>query len=174
MPNPMQARMEDMSFAYIQAICANNGYDIARTSHDNDCIDCTIECCGYPKDNAGCIMYSPKVDVQLKASFANVVTAPNGDILYDLSARNYNYLVNPNRFTPYILVLLVMHKEKRLWLEHNLDWLKITKCAYWVCLKGQKPTENKSSQRIVIPSTNILSPSSLQDIMVKISKQELL
>lgn len=174
MPNPLQTRMEDMSFAYLQAICAKNGYDIATTPHDNDCVDCTIICNGYPIENADKkhTMCSPKVDVQLKASFSGIVLLENGDIQYDIPSRNYNYLVNSQRFIPYILVLLVMHRDEELWIEQTVDWLKITKCAYWISLKGQEPTENKSSKRIVIPCANVLTADALKEMMVKISKQQ--
>lgn len=174
MPNPLQTKMEDMSFAYLHALCAKNGYDIATTLHDNDCVDCTISCNGYPVEDVDRehTMYSPKVDVQLKSSYSGVVVLENGDVQYDIPARNYNYLVNPRRLTPYILILLVMHKNEELWIEQTEDWLKITRCAYWISLKGQETTENKTSKRIVIPSANVLTVDALKEIMVKISKQQ--
>ena len=172
MPNPLQHRMEDMSIAYLQAICAKNGYDIWNARHDNDCVDCQISCNGFPINDGECVMYSPLVAVQLKASFAGVHILENGDVQYDIPARNYNYLVDTHRFTPYILVLLVMHRDEELWLEQNIDGLKITKCAYWISLKGQEPTENKNSIRIVIPGANVLTPNALKKIMVTISKQQ--
>lgn len=164
--------MEDMSVAYLQAICAKNGYEISVTRHDNDCVDCTVNCGGYPIDDAECLLRSPKLEVQLKSSYSGVRILGNGDIQYDVSARNYNYLVDAHRYTPYILILLVMHKEEELWLEHKIDGLKITKCAYWVSLKGLEPTKNKTSIRVVIPGHNMLTPDSLKEIMVKISKQQ--
>ena len=73
MPNPLQHRMEDMSIAYLQAICAKNGYDIWNARHDNDCVDCQISCNGFPINDGECVMYSPLVAVQLKASFAGYI-----------------------------------------------------------------------------------------------------
>ena len=172
MPNPLQHRMEDMSIAYLQAICAKNGYEISDTKHDNDCVDCTINCGGYPIEDAECKWRSPKLEVQLKSSFSSATILDNGDVQYDMSVRNYNYLVDSHRFTPYILILLVMHREENLWLEQNVEGLKITRCAYWVSLKGQEPTENRSSIRIIIPGANVLTPEALKEIMVKISKQQ--
>ena len=172
MPIPLQARMEDMSMAYLQAICAKNGYEISNTKHDYDGIDCTIECGGYPIEDGECKWCSPKIEVQLKSSYSSVDTLENGDVQYDIPARNYNLLVNTNRMLPYILILLVMHREENLWLNHSVDGLMITKCAYWICLKGQEPTENQKTKRIVIPSANVLTPSSLQELMVKVSKDQ--
>lgn len=174
MPNPLQHRMEDMSIAYLQAICAKNGYDIWYARHDNDCVDCRITCKGYPMANVDIAhtMSSPTVDVQLKSSFSGVTMLENGDVQYDIPVRNYNYLVDAHRLTPYILILLVMNRQENLWLEQNTDGLIITKCAYWVSLKGQEPTDNRASIRIVIPGGNVLTPEALNEIMVKISKQQ--
>lgn len=65
-----------------------------------------------------------------------------------------------------------MHRDESLWLEHTTDWLKITKCAYWISLKGLEDTENEYTININIPSDYILTKESLKDIMLKISKQE--
>lgn len=65
-----------------------------------------------------------------------------------------------------------MNRQENLWLEQNTDGLIITKCAYWVSLKGQEPTDNRASIRIVIPGDNVLTPEALNEIMVKISKQQ--
>lgn len=172
MPNPLQHRMEDMSIAYLQAICAKNGYDIWNARHDNDCVDCQISCNGFPINDGECVMYSPLVAVQMKASFAGVHILENGDVQYDIPARNYNYLVRTDRTIPYILILLVMYQDENLWIEHNANYLKLTKCAYWACLEGDEPTENRTSKRIVILGRNVLSPDALKEIMVKISKQQ--
>lgn len=174
MPNPLQAKMEDMSRAYLQAICAKNGYDISTSQHDNDCVDCTIQCCGFPVDDTECRWHSPKIDVQLKASYAGAQILENGDVQYDIPSRNYNYLVDTRRYIPYILILLVMNREENLWLNHSMEGLTITKCAYWTCLKGQEPTENHNTKRIVIPGTNVLTPNSLQELMIKVSKDQAL
>lgn len=88
MPNPLQTKMEDMSIAYLQAICAKNGYELSDTKHDNDCVDYTINCGGYPIDDAECVWRSPKLEVQLKSSFSSVTILENGDVQYDNTALN--------------------------------------------------------------------------------------
>lgn len=174
MPIPLQTRMEDMSMAYLQAMCAKNGYEIGNTKHDFDGVDCTIECGGFPIDDGECQWYSPRIDVQLKSSFASVSMLDTGDVQYDIPARNYNLLVDSRRNIPYILILLVMNREENKWLNHSMEGLTITKCAYWTCLKGQEPTKNHNTTRIVIPSTNVLTPNSLQGLMIKVSKYQAL
>lgn len=75
---------------------------------------------------------------------------------------------------PLILVVFQMHNDENLWIEQTSDWLKITKCAYWISLKGQPDTNNTSTINIEIPAENILTKESLKGIMLRISKQEAL
>lgn len=46
MPNTLQESMEDVSFAYMQALCAYNGYTLSKVERDNDGVDATIRCKG--------------------------------------------------------------------------------------------------------------------------------
>ena len=70
MPNTPQESMEDVSIAYMQGLCAYNGYTLSIERRDNDGVDITIKCKGYPSTTSGCLKYSPTLDIQLKSSFA--------------------------------------------------------------------------------------------------------
>lgn len=96
----------------------------------------------------------------------------DGDIVYDLQARNYNILADTHRQLDIILVLLHLPPQKGNWITHNVNNLILRKCAYWISLKGQAQTTNANSKRIIIPHDNIFSPNALHEIMVKISKEE--
>lgn len=170
MPNTQQLKMEDMSETYLRALCAANGFSIDRGIHDNDGYDVEISCKGYVDSDSK--LYSPKLDVQLKSSYSNITQHDDGSITYSLDVKNYKTLIQTTRMIPLILVVLHMHRDESLWLEHTKDWLKITKCAYWISLKGREEIENKSTININIPSENILTKETLMDIMIKISKQE--
>lgn len=65
-----------------------------------------------------------------------------------------------------------MPSDEKDWIEQNIDWLKIKKCAYWISLKGRNDTDNKETVSIDLPAGNMLTKESLKDIMVKISKQQ--
>lgn len=170
MPNQQTLRMEDMSEAFLRALCAYNGYSIVKVEHDNDGLDIGVRCAG-PAD-ASSVLVSTEVEIQLKSSFAKITPQPDGSINYTLEAKNYNWLVQTNRMIPLILVVFHMHKDENLWLDQTTDWLKITKCAYWLSLKGLAPTTNKYSVTVNLPAANLLTKDSLRDIMVKISKQQ--
>ena len=170
MPNTLQESMEDVSFAYMQGICAYNGYTISKVERDNDGIDATIKCKGYPAE--GCLRYSPTLDIQLKASYVKLKRKKNGDLTFILETKNYNNLIIGIRMTPIILVVLHMDKDRNKWVKHSNAALKITKCAYWVNLKSNQPTNNGASITVVIPKENILSCTSLKKLMIKVAKEE--
>lgn len=167
MPNPQQLKMEDMSEAYLRALCAVNGFNVSKVNHDNDGYDVEIACKG--KLDPSCKLTSPKLDIQLKASYSNIIQNPDRSITFDLEVKNYKWLIDTSRITPLILVVFHMHKDESTWLYHTMDWLKITKCAYWISLRGKAPTKNKSKIRIKIPSKNVLNAQSLRGIMFNIS-----
>lgn len=160
--------MEDMSEAYLRALCAANGYSIAKVEHDNDGLDIAVRC----KENAAddSILVSTEVEIQLKSSYARIRTLKDGTISYDLDVKNYKWLIQKNRMLPLILVVFHMPNDENLWLEQTIDWLKIKKCAYWISLKGKPDTNNEGTITVHIPSGNLLTKDSLKEIMVKLSK----
>ncbi len=170
MPNEQSTRMEDMSEAYVRALCAANGYSVSHSNHDNDGYDITVRCRGQVVPDSK--IYSPSVDIQLKSSYAQIRENADGSITYALEVKNYKWLIDTSRFTPIILVVLHMYNDENRWIEHTKDWLKITKCAYWISLRGKPSTDNANTISINIPSTNILTKESLKEIMAKISKGE--
>lgn len=169
MPNSKSIMMEDMSVAFIRALCAVNGYSISVSNHDNDGWDICVDCKGKPA--ADSIWKSPSVQVQLKSSYSKIRVNGDGSITYSLEVKNYNTLIEEDRMIPQILVVFCMPKEEEQWIEQTSDWLKIKKCAYWISLKGMPKTDNTESISITIPSDQLLTKDSFQDIMVKISRQ---
>ena len=93
MPNTPQESMEDVSIAYMQGLCAYNGYTLSIERRDNDGVDITIKCKGYPSTTSGCLKYSPTLDIQLKSSFARFKQKRNGDITFILDFQRFNITV---------------------------------------------------------------------------------
>lgn len=172
MPNTKQIRMEDMSVAYLTALCAANGYNIYTSNHDNEGVDRTISCKDFPAE--GCLIKSARIDIQLKSSSSPDIIWRNddGSLSYRLEVKNYESLRDVNRAIPLILVVLYMHNDENLWIEHNIDFLKITRCAYWISLRGWKPTKLRERISITIPAENLLTKESLKEIMIKVAKGE--
>lgn len=169
---PDAAIQEELSKAYIQAVASYAGYSFQHIDRDNDGVDTIIKSNSKPSPES--ILMSVSLEIQLKACCSNnsLSINENGDLVYDLKARNYNILVNTHRQLDIILVLLWLPEEKDQWLIHSVDNLLIKKCAYWVSLKGEEETNNTGTKRIVIPRLNVFSPTTLHEIMIKISKEE--
>lgn len=170
MPNQKPLKMEDMSEAFVRALCAVHGYSIVKCEHDNDGVDIGIRCKGKPCAESEIL--SPEIEVQLKSSYSRITQLHDGSINYSLEVKNYKSLIENNRMIPLILVVFHMPTDEEEWIEQTTDWLKIKKCAYWISLKGRKNTANQKSITINIPADHRLTKDSLESIMIKISKQE--
>lgn len=170
MPNTQQLRMEDMSEAYLRALCAANGYTIEKREHDNDGVDIGLVCRGKVADDS--ILESTELRIQLKSSYAKITVQEDGSITYKLEVKNYKSLISTQRMIPLILVVFHMPSEETQWIEQTADWLKIKKCAYWISLKGRPDTNNTDIITVKIPAENILTKDTLNAIMHKISRTE--
>lgn len=170
MPNTQQLRMEDMSEAYLRALCAANGYTIDKREHDSDGVDIGLVCSDKVADDS--ILESTELKIQLKSSYANITEHEDGSITYKLEVKNYKSLISTKRMIPLILVVFHMPREEAQWIEQTTDWLKIKKCAYWISLKGKPDTDNTDKISIRIPAENLLTKDSLKEIMCKASKME--
>ena len=98
MPNAESIRMEDVSEAYVRALCAVNGYSLTKSNHDNDGYDIEVECKGQVASDS--LRYSPMVQMQLKASYAKIKEHPDGSITYPLEVKNYQYMILINWHVP--------------------------------------------------------------------------
>lgn len=166
------AIQEELSKAYLQTVACYAGFTVQHIDRDNDGVDALIKSNSKPAPDS--LLVSSTLEVQIKAccSKEHIFVNKNGDIVYDLQARNYNILVDTHRQLDIILVLLHLPPLKKDWITHNVHNLILRKCAYWISLKGQTQTTNETSKRIIIPHNNIFSPKALHSIMVKISKEE--
>lgn len=103
------------------------------------------------------------IDIQAKST-TSVAFEPD-QVVYDLDARNYNDLCDPDVGTPRILVLLVLHEDKNKWLALTERRVVMKRCAYWYSLKGKPPTKNNRRVRIRIPRQNVFDARALHDLM---------
>lgn len=107
-----------------------------------------------------------KIDFQLKAS---INTEKTGNFIhYPLEAKNYNDLVDTNVGTPRILIVYSMPEDASKWLTSSNEELVLRHCAWWCSLRGQEPTDNKSSKTVYMPLEQMLSVSELQSMMERV------
>jgi hypothetical protein len=65
---------------------------------------------------------------------------------------------------------LVLPEHEIDWLVHHPEKLIFQKCAYYLNLKGQPEKIGIDKPTIYIPTSNMLTPVSLRDLMIKASK----
>jgi hypothetical protein len=89
----------------------------------------------------------------------------DGQIVYDLKAKNYDDIVtrHPSEVTM-ILILLCMPKDRTVWHLATSDVTVLRNCCYWAILAGVQ-CGYASTKRIHIPAANVLTPDSLLDLM---------
>jgi hypothetical protein len=164
---PNQQR-EELSKAYVAAVAARCGFKLGTWSQDDDCLDVTIGAAGIL---GGGTLAGPKLDIQLKASSDPRHVLPE-HISWSLRREHYD-LLRGRACSPRILVVLVLPEEEGEWMHHTADSLILRRCAYWESLRGRGPIDGpQESTTVHVPKTNVFSPSTLQRLMEKVSREE--
>ena len=158
----------ELSLAYLHAVAAIEGFAVDVPHVDSDSVDAIIAAKG--KIDPTSLRHSPRIEVQLKASF-NTVVNPNGTISFPLTIKNYDDL-RVDTLLPRLLVLLALPQLQTDWLSHHPDKLILQKCSYFVSLKGLAASTNAGHQTVYIPVANELTPVNLKNLMIKASKLE--
>lgn len=158
--DPSQQK-EQFSKTYVRAVATVAGFVISEPEVDDDSVDIGIAASGARKTRR-----KPKVDLQLKCTDMNVVSATS--INYPLKLKNYEDLRPVELLVPRILVVVVVPDQLADWMAHSEFELALRKCGYWVSLRGLPATTNTTSVTIEIPRSNLFDPTQLSGIMARI------
>jgi hypothetical protein len=160
---------EEFSYAYIHAVAAGAGYSFQSATRQLDLagIDATIHAVGKNGTFKArpCPLY-----LQVKSSYRNLLQSDH--VCYDLAVTDYNALIDDEFQTnPFILIVVLVPKERNEWLAHSEKELCLKHCAYWLSLRGNEPkTGSAKTVRVKIPRSQQLTVNSLQGIMLRISQ----
>jgi hypothetical protein len=99
----------------------------------------------------------------------------NDAVVYDLEAKTYNDLMRRSLAAPtMLLILLCLPKDQSEWHVASHSGTMLRNCCYWHVLCGD-PTANTEKKRIFIPTTNLLTADSLNDLLsVEAARREAL
>lgn len=158
----------ELSLAYLHAVAAKVGFAVNIPHPDMDSVDAEVSAAG--KIDATSIQHSPRIEIQLKATI-NFTINSNNEIPFSLDLKNYNDL-RVNTMIPRLLVVFCMPRDNNEWLKHSEEELTLKKCAYYLNLKGMPESNNSGSQTVYVPIANVLSPETLHQLMIKVSKME--
>jgi Domain of unknown function (DUF4365) len=162
----LNAQKEEFSYAYIHAIASAAGctFGLASRQIDREGIDAFLSA-----DRPGGIIEYPRLGLQVKCTAAHLV---NGDRLhYPLHLKNYNELRKTSLLIPRLLVVVVVPENPEQWLTQSPTELCLHHCAYWISLRGEPETENKTTVTVYIPLDNIFSTNTLTQLMSQIATQ---
>jgi Domain of unknown function (DUF4365) len=103
------------------------------------------------------------LDFQAKATINWTLTDQH--IVYDLEAKTYNDIVSrtPSE-TTLLLILLCLPKVQTDWHGTSCEETILRHCCYWHILTGE-PTSNTTTKTIYIPAANLLTPTSLNNLL---------
>lgn len=156
----INAMKERFSFAYIEAVASQAGYQIVEPRVDRDSVD------GFLKGDSG---RRPRIEFQAKATSQDVLR--DDHISFPLPVNNYDDLRADTRM-PRILIVLRMPEETSEWLNQTGDELCLRHCAYWLSLGGQPDVRNTTRVTVHIPLTNMFSSEQLTDLMNRAERGE--
>lgn len=163
----------ELSYAYLHAVASKAGVccEIAGRHEDNAGVDARLVGWG-PFPNGG---WRQEIDlkIQLKATIKQ--PAAVGDSLsYSLSGiSRYDDLRTEAVATPRIMVVLFLPDKPENWMTHTEDALSLHRCAYWVSLRGAKPSVNKTAQTIYLPKAQRFDADGLISLMSALSRNEI-
>jgi hypothetical protein len=161
---PTQTIEELISTSYVSAIIARSGFSPNAVAKDYG-VDLEVRRIGVHGNKR--IDLGVMLELQLKASINWEID--DSHIVFDLEADAYNRLVfrRDNSSTPCALIVCCLPKDEGSWLTVCEDELVIKKCCYYYFVEGIE-TNNKSSKRIRIPRTQLLTPQAIQNFKHKL------
>ena len=144
---------EQLSWAYLRAVIySSGGYRISTPDIDDHRIDGSIKSLGRGVN---------QVDFQIKSTRRYEIR--DNSIYYDLPVGNYNALIREDDM-PRVLILYIMPDDANEWIAQSKDELCMRHCAYWAFLMGEPRSANESTQRVAVPTANILDADGLQNM----------
>jgi hypothetical protein len=162
-------RQEALSRVYVQAIAGRCGLASSLRGADYG-IDVTVL---HIRNRGGRYVETGfKLDIQVKSTTIANLTATH--VQYDLDVKTYNDLRDPEVGCPRILVLLVLPGDETRWTEQTEDHLLLRCGAYWQSLRGERPTANQRTIRVIIPRTNLFSIEVLGELVGRVRRRELI
>ena len=141
---------EWFSRAFVMAVAASAGYSVQTQQDDVDGVDVVLRHDGIT------------VDVQLKATA--VPSYGRNGLLFDLDVKTYNKL-RTNRTSLGYLVVTVLPGDGAAWIDHDKNYMRMHRLAYWLRITGMPPTPNQTKIRLAIPLANRVTEDALAAIM---------
>lgn len=147
---------------FVFALASSAGLLVSRPALDVDGVDWMI---GHPGPLGK--IRSPKIEVQVKT--ATSLKMSDGHWYYRLSAAHFNALAGPGFAVPRFLVLLAVPQASDVYAVCDTESMRLSHAAYWASFADRdlQPTDVGDAQtvRVSVPRRNLLTPSSLRNLL---------
>jgi hypothetical protein len=157
---PLTEMKQQFSLAFVNLVVAAAGCWIKCHSTDCDGVDITIASSAEYKT-----YYGPEFELQVKCT-------SRGDLLrsdylaWTMEAGPYRKLINPKRYLPAYLGVLVVPEDVDTWLKQDEDRLITRSRMYWRRATGLEDlSPGQGSKTVRIPRSNLFDVARLRDIM---------
>jgi hypothetical protein len=167
-------REAELSYAYLHAVASHCGFSCSYSNRleDGRGIDARVGASVKPDPNS--ILEDFDIEVQLKSTINDLIIKDN-KIAYPFHGiKQYNKLRSENNGGSKFLFVMLLPKDSEDWLSISNEQLTLKKAVYWISLRGAPETQNETSQTIYIPTCNILDVQGLKNLMIKVSKMEII
>jgi hypothetical protein len=156
---------EEISRAFFYTLATGCGFTVEFPRVDNDSVDCQVRYNG--KLHSSSILYSPHIDVQLKAT-----SAPNVDgseLVYTLKKKNYNDLRERSHIPKILVVFVMRHPHSRVNVRSGIT--SIYGDAYWAFFEGAVALPvGQENKNVRIPLANRFTRDVLFKMMLNSSR----
>ena len=164
-------KKEQLSIAYISAVCAKAGVLFNTSKNDEDSMDATLSLNLILDDGS---TYSSRIAVQLKStSSLTQYSEDNNHIRYKLAVKNYNDLCRRSSF-PQFLFLLILPEDEGLWLKWSEEELILRGRMYWQHFEPGNKTDNSDRVTVTLPKRNAISIDSIVELMKMVAMEEII
>lgn len=162
MPITVEHTKENLCAAHIYAICASAGVLLGNAHvHDYgvDGVFNTVVHRGTRRVVSGF-----PLDFQAKSTVNWKVE--NNNVIYDLESKTYNDIVSrSDAETTLMLILLCLPKDCANWHSVTSEYTTLRNCCFYHAFQGIPVLNEDSKKRIRIPTSQILTPNSLTQLL---------
>ena len=162
----ISAQKEQFSFAYVQAIAAQAGFNYSKDSVDDDSVDIRLSGKGF----LGGKLRNPIIEIQLKCTAQEVIK--DNVIKYPLKLKNYNDLRGENVAVPRYLMVLVVPENIESWTHFVNNAMILFNNCYWASLRYEPESNNKTNVTVELSLEQKVTTESLKKLMGLASKGE--
>ena len=148
---------EEFSVAYVHAIASAAGYALERRTVDAYGVDLEL------------INGSFRIDVQMKCT--NEADEKKATFFYQLDARTYNFLADPDRTVPGFVFVVEVPKQQSQWLGVGAESLSLSRLCYYREMTGLALVpDGQQSKAVSFDRKHFLTVDALAHIMATSKK----